>query len=170
MQRIGFSLADNWRSAGIQVDVRQIDNAEHGTVQRVNALRQAQLMWHNCVFNPNYLNAWQEIQPGLINSADSQETNSGNRYQWDSETVYQLVEEATQLEQNTEEFYEIGRSIIKEFVTDMSFINMMGIPTTIPTNETYWENFPKADNYYAVPYSWWSSAKEMVASVKPTGQ
>ncbi|MEZ4675761.1 MAG: hypothetical protein R2932_16165 [Caldilineaceae bacterium] len=45
-------------------------------------------------------------------------------------------------------------------------INMMNIPTTIPTNEYYFTGFP---NYYAVPYSWWSSAKEMVATVEPTG-
>jgi len=169
MQRLGFSIADSWQKAGIQVNTRQVDNAENGAVQRTNDLREVQLMWINCIFTPNYLNAWQEIQPGNINPGDSKETNAGNRYQWDSQAVYDLVAEATQMEQGTEEFYEIGRSIIKEFVTDMSFINLMGIPTTIPTNETYWENFPKADNYYAVPYSWWSSAKEMVASVKPTG-
>jgi peptide/nickel transport system substrate-binding protein len=47
---------------------------------------------------------------------------------------------------------------------------MMNIPTTIPTNEYYWAGFPKADNYYAVPYSWWSSAKEMVANIEATGR
>ena len=52
----------------------------------------------------------------------------------------------------------------------MAWLNMMNIPTTIPTNEYYWTGFPKADNYYAEPYSWWSSAKEMVARIEPTGR
>lgn len=169
MQRIGFSIADSWRTAGIQVNTTQVDNSEHGAVERTNDLRQVQLQWTNCIFNRNWLNSYQEFQPGLINPPDSQETNSGNRFQYDNEAVYELVAQGIQTEQETEEFYEIGREIMKHFVQDMAYINLMGIPTTIPTNEYYWDNFPKADNYYAVPYSWWSSAKEMVANVVPTG-
>ena len=169
MQRIGFSVADTWRTAGIQVNTVQVDNAEHGTVERTNDLREVQLQWTNCIFNRNYLNSYQEFQPGHIHAADSQETNNGNRFQYDSQEVYDLVAQAIQTEQETEEFYEIGREIMQHFVQDMAYLNLMGIPTTIPTNEYYWDNFPKADNYYAVPYSWWSSAKEMVANVVPTG-
>ena len=73
------------------------------------------------------------------------------------------------MDPTSEEFQENGRLILKEFIKDMSYLNMMNIPTTIPTNEYYWTGYPKADNYYAVPYSWWSSAKEMVANVEPTG-
>ena len=40
MQRMGFSIADNWRTAGIQVNTIQVDNSEHGAVQRTNALRE----------------------------------------------------------------------------------------------------------------------------------
>lgn len=169
MQRTGFAAADSWRAGGIQVNIRQVDSAEHGTVQRINAQHDVQYMWTNCIFTPSWMGAWQELEPGHIKPADSQENNDGNRQQWDNETVYQLVADSKSLEQNSEEFYENGRLIMKEFVKDMSWINMMNIPTTIPTNEYYWTGFPKADNYYAVPYSWWSSAKEMVANVKPTG-
>lgn len=169
MQRIGFAVADSWRTAGIQVNVRQVDSAENSTIQRINNLREVQLMWTNCVFTPDWLGAWRELEPGHIKPGDSEETNDGNRQQWDNETVYALVEESKSMEQDSEEFYENGRLIMKEFVTDMSWLNLMNIPTTIPTNEYYWTGFPKADNYYAVPYSWWSSAKEMVAGIEPTG-
>ena len=116
------------------------------------------------------MDAGREIEPGHIKPADSSERNDFNRQQWDNETVYQLVEDSKSLPLDSEEFFENGRLIMKEFVTDMSWINMMNIPTTIPTNEYYWTGFPKADNYYAVPYSWWSSAKEMVARIEPTGE
>ena len=169
MQRTGFAVADSWRNAGIQVNIRQVDSAEHSSVQRINAQHDVQYMWLNCIFTPSWMGAWQEIEPGHIKAGDSQETNDGNRFQWDNETVYQLVADSKSLEQDSDEFFANGHAIMKEFVTDMAWINMMNIPTTIPTNEHYWTNFPKADNYYAVPYSWWSSAKEMVASVEPTG-
>jgi peptide/nickel transport system substrate-binding protein len=46
----------------------------------------------------------------------------------------------------------------------------MNIPTTIPTNNYYWTNYPKQDNYYAEPYSWWSSFKMILQNIKPTGK
>jgi peptide/nickel transport system substrate-binding protein len=169
MQRIGFALADNWRSGGIQVNVRQVENAEHVDVQYTNSLREVQFCWLNCIFSPSWTGAWREIQPGMINPGDSEERNAGNRWQWDNETVYQLVEDSKSLPQDTEAYFENGRLIMKEFVQDMAWLNLMNIPTTIPTNEYYWTGFPKADNYYAVPYSWWSSAKVFVATIEPTG-
>jgi peptide/nickel transport system substrate-binding protein len=169
MQRIGFAVADSWRTAGIQVNVRQVDSAEHNAVQQTNALKEVQFMWTNCVFTPSWMDAWRELEPGHIKPADSSEQNIGNRQQWENQTVFDLVAASKSLPQDSEEFYENGRLIMKEFIKDMSWINMMDIPTTIPTNEYYWTGFPKADNYYAVPYSWWSSAKEMVANIEPTG-
>jgi peptide/nickel transport system substrate-binding protein len=169
MQRVGFSIADSWRQAGIQVNTRQVDNAEFGVVQNTNGQKQAMLNWTNCIFTPNFLNSWHSIELQYVQPADATDPNVGNQYQWASETVDALVRQAESMETTSEEFYEVGRSIIKEFVTEMAYINIMGIPTTIPTNEYYWTNFPKQDNYYAVPYSWWSSAKEIVSNIQPTG-
>lgn len=170
MQRVGFSIADSWRRAGIQVNVIQVDNAEFGVVQNTNAERTTLLNWTNCVFTPNYLNSWNNVELEYVQPVDATDTNDGNQYQWSNETVDQLVKNAKQLETTTEEFRQIGREIIQQFVTDMAYINIMNIPTTIPTNEYYWTNFPKRDNYYAVPYSWWSSAKEIVVNIQPTGR
>ncbi|MCA9883078.1 MAG: ABC transporter substrate-binding protein [Anaerolineaceae bacterium] len=170
MQRVGFSIADSWRRAGIQVNVIQVDNAEFGVVQNTNAERVTMLNWTNCIFTPNYLNSWNNVELEYVNDADATDTNSGNQYQWSNATVDQLVKDAKQIETTTEEFRQIGREIIQQFVTDMAYINIMNIPTTIPTNEYYWTGFPKRDNYYAVPYSWWSSVKEIVANIEPTGR
>lgn len=170
MQRVGFSIADSWRKAGIQVNARQVDNAEFGNVQNTNALLTSMLNWTNCVFNPNYRNAWRSVLPENLKAVDSNETISGNMYRWDNPEVFELVKASGNMEQNTEEFYATGRSILQAFTTDMAYINIMNIPTTIPTNSYYWSGYPKADNAYAVPYSWWSSAKEMVLNVEPTGK
>jgi peptide/nickel transport system substrate-binding protein len=169
MQRVGFSIADSWRKAGIQVNARQVDNAEFGNVQNTNSLLTTMLNWTNCVFNPNYLNSWRTIQEANLMAADATETINGNMWRWNNPEVFELVAASRAMEQNSEEFYENGRSILKAFVTDMAYINIMNIPTTIPTNSYYWQGYPKADNAYAVPYSWWSSAKEMVVNVQPTG-
>jgi len=169
MQRVGFSIADSWRKAGLQVNLRQVDNAEFGVVQNTNSEREAMLQWTNCVFNPNYLNAWHSISSANVQAGDATERNSGNVYQWANETVDGLVAGAKQHETTTEAFYELGRQIMQEFVKDMAYINIMNIPTTIPNNETYFTGWPKQDNYYAVPYSWWSSIKSVIARLEQTG-
>lgn len=169
MQRVGFSIADSWRTAGLEVNVRQVDNAEFGVVQNTNSERETLLQWTNCIFNPNYLNSWNNVLLEYVNPADSTDTNVGNQYQWSNQTVNDLVEQSKQLETTTEEFYDIGRQIIQEFVTDMAYINLMNIPTTIPTNNYYWTGWPKQDDYYAVPYSWWSSIKSVISRLEPSG-
>jgi peptide/nickel transport system substrate-binding protein len=170
MQRVGFSIADSWRKSGIKVNARQVDNAEFGTVQNTNAQLQTILNWTNCVFNPNYLNAWRSIQAQYVLEPEATDPIKGNPFRWKNAKVEELVKNGFKMELASPEFFANGREIIQNFVTDMAYINIMNIPTTIPTNSHYWTNFPKADNYYAVPYSWWSSAKKMTLNIKPTGQ
>jgi peptide/nickel transport system substrate-binding protein len=169
MQRVGFSIADSWQGFGIDLKVRQVDNAEFGNVQNINAQRQTLLNWTNCIFNPNYMNSWRSVLLKHVKPADSTDTNAGNQYQWNSKTVDGLIQEAFKLETTSDKFYEIGRQVIQEFVKDMAYINIMNIPTTIPTNERYWTGFPHQENYYAVPYSWWSSLKKILVTIKPAG-
>ncbi|MCA9889248.1 MAG: ABC transporter substrate-binding protein, partial [Anaerolineae bacterium] len=114
MQRVGFSIADSWRRAGIQVNVIQVDNAEFGVVQNTNAERVTMLNWTNCIFTPNYLNSWNNVELEYVNDADATDTNSGNQYQWSNATVDQLVKDAKQIETTTEEFRQIGREIIQQ--------------------------------------------------------
>ena len=48
--------------------------------------------------------------------------------------------------------------IMTEMVNTSRIVPIDGpdhIPTTIPTNNYYWTNWPKQDNYYAEPYSCW---------------
>jgi peptide/nickel transport system substrate-binding protein len=129
-------------------------------------------MWANCIFAADdWYNDWRRIRAEYLKPGDSMETNSfNNRYQWDNQTVFDLVDASPALERGSDELYENGRLIIQEFVKDMAWINISSIPTSIVTNEYYWTGFPKADDYYAVPYSWWSSAKMMVANIEPTGK
>jgi len=170
MQRMGFSIADSWRAAGIKVNARQVDNAEFGNVQNTNASLTTVLNWTNCIYNPNYRNAWRSIQAENLKDANATEPISGNPYRWNNPEVFELVNASVQMDQSSEEFYETGRSIIKAFVTDMAYLNIMNIPTTVPTNSTYWTNWPKEDNFYALPYPWWSSAKKVVQNIEPTGR
>jgi len=170
MNRIGFSIADSWHKAGINVNVRQVDNGEFTTVQNTNSKLTMELNWNSCVFNANYMNSWRNIQPENLKPANSTDAISGNFFRWNDPTAFSLIKASNQMDVTSNQFIENGQSISKQFIKDMAYINLMNIPTTIPTNSYYWKNFPKQDNYYAAPYTWWSSAKMIVLHVQPTGQ
>lgn len=170
MERIGFSIGDSWTKAGIKVNVRQVDNGEFQTVQNTNSKLTMQLNWNSCVFNSNYLNSWSNIQAENLQPVNSTNTLAGNYFRWNNPTVFSLVDQSKQLDNTSSQFITTGQSIVKEFIKDMAYINLMNIPTTVPTNSYFWSNFPKQDNYYAAPYTWWSSAKVIVLHVQPTGK
>ncbi|MBK8034748.1 MAG: hypothetical protein IPK17_35645, partial [Chloroflexi bacterium] len=89
--RVGFSIADSWQQFGMLVNVRQVDNAEPGSVQNTNSLLTTMLKWTNCIFTPNYLNAWNGVRTQFLFRTGSQRHHHRNMYRWNNETVDQLV-------------------------------------------------------------------------------
>ena len=171
MQRVGFSIADAWTKAGFKVNARQVDNGEFTKVQNTNSLLTTMVNWStSCVFNTNYLNSWRSFTAANLKDANSTDQITGNTNRITDQKVFDLIGKATSMDQSTPEFLDTGRQVIQQIIQNMEYINMMNIPTTIPTNNTYWTNFPKQENPYAVPYTWWSSFKKILVNLKPTGQ
>lgn len=171
MQRVGFSIADSWRQAGFNINARQVDNGEFTTVQNTNSRNELQVNWSNsCTYNSNWQNSWRQFAPVYVKPADSTEALNGNYVRVTDQAIFDLVADGAKLPLDDPQFVEKGIEIAKLLTEDMQLINLMNIPTTISTNKTYWTNFPKQDNFYAAPYTWWSSFKKTVVSIEPTGQ
>jgi peptide/nickel transport system substrate-binding protein len=171
MQRVGFSVADSWRKAGFNVTARQVDNGEFTTVQNTNGRLDMMVNWSNtCVYNANWLNTWQSLNPDFVKPADSTEVLNGNYLRVTDQEIFDLVQASKAMEIGSDEFVANGQEIAKKLTEGMQLISLMNIPTTIPTNNTYWTNYPKQDNFYAAPYSWWSSFKKTLVNIQPTGK
>ena len=170
MQRVGFSIADSWTKAGFKVNARQVDNGEFTKVQNTNSLLTTMVNWStSCVFTANYLPNWRSISEDYVKPVDSNDQLSGNAMRITDEKLFALMAAAGSMDMSKPEFVQAGQEIVQNIMQNMYYINMMNIPTTIPTNDTYWTNFPKADNGYAVPYTWWSSFKKILVTIKPAG-
>src|SRR5205085_8001795 len=144
MQRVGFSISDAWTKAGFKVNARQVDNGEFTKVQNTNSLLSTMVNWStSCVFNTNYLNSWRSIQKDSLLDPNSTDPITGNAGRITDPKVFDLITKASSLDQTTPEFVDTGQQIIQQMIQNMEYINMMNIPTTIPTNGTYWTNFPK---------------------------
>lgn len=171
LQRLGLSIADSWRQAGINVNARQVDSGEFATYWGTNSVFQTILHWQEtCIYNQNWLNNWRTFAPEFVKAPDSPDRLVGNYIRVNDQRIFDLVAEGRELPMDNEKRLQNGREVMKIMVEEMMVIPLMSIPTTIPSNNYYWTNYPKADNFYAVPYTWWSSFKETVVNIKPTGK
>ena len=174
LQRLGFSIADSWRQAGFNVNGRQVDNGEFNTNMRTNARFQMTIAWNQqCVFNANWRNNWRQWSPQYVLPADSTDADlrlDGNYARIIDPKIHELVAEGATVPVDSERMSELGQDIQKLVVENMYMLPLMSIPTTIPTNKTYWKGYTKQDDFYALPYTWWSSFKKTLVNIEPTGQ
>jgi peptide/nickel transport system substrate-binding protein len=153
------------------VNARQVDNGEFTKVQNTNSLLTTMVNWStSCNFDNNYLGNWRNITADNLKDANSTEALVGNVDRINDPKVFDLLKSAGSMDQSKPEFLDTGRQVTQLIIQNMYYMNMMNIPTTIPTNSTYWTNFPKLENAYAVPYTWWSSFKNILPQLKPTGK
>ena len=96
------------------------------------------------------------------------ETGSGQGLRWKNEKATEIIHELANTSPDDEKSYELHQEFLKECVTDMPNINFLAGTKFVPTNSTYWEGYPDADNPYNGPWWWWSCFKYMLPNITPT--
>ena len=82
------------------------------------------------------------------------ETGSGQGLRWKNEKATEIIHELANTSPDDEKSYELHQEFLKECVTDMPNINFLAGTKFVPTNSTYWEGYPNAENPYSGPW-WW---------------
>ena len=96
------------------------------------------------------------------------ETGSGQGLRWKNEKATEIIHELANTSPDDEKSYELHQEFLKECVTDMPNINFLAGTKFVPTNSTYWEGYPNAENPYSGPWWWWSCFKYMRPNITPT--
>ena len=96
------------------------------------------------------------------------ETGSGQGLRWKNEKATEIIHELANISPDDEKSYELHQEFLKECVTDMPNINFLAGTKFVPTNSTYWEGYPNAENPYSGPWWWWSCFKYMLPNITPT--
>lgn len=67
-----------------------------------------------------------------------------------------------------DETYELSKEALMVFVDEAAWLPMFGTSKLVPTNSTYWTNYPDSENPYNGPWWWWSCFKFIVNEFKPS--
>lgn len=95
------------------------------------------------------------------------ETGSGQGSRWNNQHVTDILRELANLDPNSERSYELHVEFLKECVREMPAINFTNGTKFVPTNSTYWEGYPSAENHYDGPWWWWSRFKYDLPKITP---
>lgn len=95
------------------------------------------------------------------------ERTSGQGTRWDNAEATAIIQEMAKLSPEDERSYELGLEFLKIAIQDMPFIGFHSGVKFVPTNSTYWTNYPNAANPYNGPWWWWSCFKYISAEFVP---
>lgn len=95
------------------------------------------------------------------------ERGSGQGTRWNNEQATKDIEEMSTLSPDDPKTYELAMDFMKQAITDMPFIGFHSGVKFVPTNSTYWTNYPSAENPYNGPWWWWSCFKYITTEITP---
>ncbi len=95
------------------------------------------------------------------------ETGSGQGFRWDNQKVSDILHELANTDPTSDRSYELHTEFLQECVKDMPFINFTNGTKFVPTNSTYWEGYPCANDPYDGPWWWWSRFKYALPKITP---
>lgn len=95
---------------------------------------------------------------------------SGQGSRWNNKEATEIIHEMAKLSPEDEKSYQLGLEFLKIAIKDMPFIGFHSGVKFVPTNSTYWTNYPCAKNPYNGPWWWWSCFKYITTEITPVAK
>jgi peptide/nickel transport system substrate-binding protein len=95
------------------------------------------------------------------------ERGSGQGTRWNNAKATDIIHQLAKLSPDDPKSYELGLEFFKVSIEELPFIGFHSGVKFVPTNSTYWNNYPNADNPYNGPWWWWSCFKYITTEISP---
>ncbi len=167
-QRLAFAVANEWSAFGIDTKVTQMQDGPFFSAENLGNYEVGSYWGSSCGIVPDpfvRLEGWHKdyVRPNGVAAS----SNPG-RYRNDEVSI--LIDKLRVISSDDPQIVPLGTEILKELVGGLPAIEMFGTSKFVPVNETYWKNYPSANNYYEGPWWWWSNFKFIVAKIQPKSQ
>lgn len=163
--RGGQAAVDQWVKFGLDVTPVKMT---HTAFTNANSLGEFDVgaYWPSCAIIRNLyrqINGW---DADLIKPIGELSTG-GNGERLNSPALTAKIHELAGYSSQDEKSYEISTEILKIFVDELPFIGFHSGTKFVPTNNTYWTNYPTSENPYNGPWWWWSAFKYILPHITP---
>ncbi len=95
------------------------------------------------------------------------ERGSGQSSRWNNAKATEIIHELAKLSPDDPKSYDLGIEFFKNAIEELPFIGFHSGVKFVPTNSTYWNNYPNAENPYNGPWWWWSCFKYITTEISP---
>lgn len=167
-QRLAFAVANQWSDFGIPTTVQQMQDGPFFTAEATGTYDVGSYWTMSCAIIPDPFVRLEGWHKDYIRPTGTPASANLERYKDD--TLSSLIDRLRAIPTNDPQIVPIGTQMLQELVKGMPDINMFGTSKFVPVNETYWTNYPSAENYYEGPWWWWSNFKFIAAKIRPSGQ
>lgn len=164
-QRLAFAVANEWTQFGIPTQVQQMQAGAFFTAENTGAYEVGSYWGSSCAITPDLFVRMEAWHKDYVRENGTPASHNQGRYV--DEELSALIDELRAIPADDERIVPLGTDILKELVEGLPVIEMFGTSKFVPVNETYWTNYPSADNYYEGPWWWWSNFKFIAAQIEP---
>ncbi len=98
------------------------------------------------------------------------ERGAGQGSRWNNKEATDIIHQLAKLSPDDPKSYELAMEFEKIAIKDLPFIGFHSGVKFVPTNSTYWNNYPSAENPYNGPWWWWSCFKYITTEITPVAK
>jgi peptide/nickel transport system substrate-binding protein len=164
-QRLAFAVANEWTQFGIPTNVQQMQAGAFFTAENTGNYEVGSYWGTSCGIVPDVFVRMEGWHKDYVRPNGTPTSSNQGRYVNDALSA--SIDKLRAIPSDDPEIVPIGTEILKELATGLPVIEMFGTSKFVPVNETYWQNYPSADNAYEGPWWWWSNFKFIVARLQP---
>ena len=163
--RGGQAAVDQWLKFGLDVTPVKMTHTNFTNAESMGEF-DVGAYWPSCAIIRNLyrqINGWDAdlIKPiGELSAG-------GNGERLNSPELTEKIHELSGVSSQDERSYELSTEILKIFVKELPFIGFHSGTKFVPTNNTYWTNYPTSENPYNGPWWWWSAFKYILPHIEP---
>ncbi len=162
-ERLAYACQSQWYQFGFDVTVQA---SEAGFFHSVNGLGEytSGSWWPSCgVMRDLYtqLSGWNT----KFYTPNGTVTN-GTFTRFRSEKLDEILNTMAPMASG-DETYELSKDALMVMADEVAWLPMFGTSKLVPTNSTYWTNYPDSSNPYNGPWWWWSCFKYIVTEIEP---
>ena len=162
-ERLAYACADQWAAFGFDATVQA---SESGLFNSADDLGEYTVgsYWPSCgVINDIYAEivGWHTKYWG-----PSGATTNGNTARFKSEKLDAIIDTMAPMSSG-DETYELSKDALMVMADEVAWLPMFGTSKLVPTNSTYWTNYPDSENPYNGPWWWWSCFKYIINEFQP---